>query len=165
MKTLEYAEAASELERLLVLEPSNPSLRRVLAYAYRKTGRYREAAVFLKALLREKPRDIGILIEYSGCLERAGAAGYALELMKKARELFHNSASKREAADISLSLGILYYRLKRTEKAFDSFREAAAINTQDPRPYEWMAAIARKNGEESSIYENEAKRRKKKAKI
>jgi len=163
IKTLEYAEAASELEKLLVLEPSNPSLRRVLAYAYRKTGRYREAAVFLKALLREKPRDIGILIEYSGCLERAGAAGYALELLKKARELFRNSAVKREAADISLALGVLYYRQKRTEKAFDSFREAAAINTEDPRPYEWMAAIARKNGEEGSLYENEAKRRKNKA--
>ena len=164
IKTLEYAEAASELEKLLVLEPSNPSLRRVLAYAYRKTGRYREAAVFLKALLREKPRDINILIEYSGCLERAGAGDYALELLKKARELFRNSASKRESADISLALGILYYRQKKTEKAFDSFREAAAINTEDPRPYEWMAAIARKYGEESGHYENEAKKRKNKAK-
>jgi len=164
VKTLEYAEAASELEKLLVLEPSNPSLRRVLAYTYRKTGRYREAAVFLRALLKEKPGDINVLIEYSGCLERAGAGDYALELLKKARELFRTRAAKRETANISLALGILYYRQKRTEKAFDSFREAAAINTDDPRPYEWMAAIAKKYGEESSHYENEAKKRKNKAK-
>jgi len=164
VKTLEYAEAASELEKLLVLEPSNPSLRRVLAYAYRKTGRYREAAVFLKALLKEKPGDINVLIEYSGCLERIGSGSYALELLKKAKALFNTKATKRESADISLALGILYYRQKKTEKAFDSFREAAAINTEDPRPYEWMAAIARKYGEESSLYENEAKRRKNKAK-
>jgi len=164
VKTLEYAEAASELEKLLVLEPSNPSLRRVLAYTYRKTSRYREAAVLLKALLREKPKDIGILIEYSGCLGRAGAGSYALELLEKARELFRNTAAKRETAEISLALGILCYRHKKTEKAFDCFREAAAINKEDPRPYKWMAAIARKNGEESSLYENEAKRRKNRVK-
>jgi tetratricopeptide (TPR) repeat protein len=160
LKTFEYAEAASELEKLLVWEPSNPSLRKVLAYAYRKTGRYREAALFLKALLKENPRDTGVLIEYSGCLERAGAGSYALELLEKARELFYNSTKKRETANISLALGILCYRHKKTEKAFDYFREAAAFNTEDPRPYEWMAAIARKNGEESGHYENEAKKRK-----
>jgi len=135
-----------------------------LAYAYRKTKRYREAAVFLKALLKEKPRDTGILIEYSGCLERAGAGKYALEVLEKARELFQSTAKKREAADISLALGILYYRQNKTEKAFDCLREAAAINTKDPRPYEWMAAIARKNGEESGHYEKEARKRKNNAK-
>jgi tetratricopeptide (TPR) repeat protein len=164
LKIFEYAGAASELENLLIWEPSNPSLRRVLAYAYRKTGRYREAAVFLKALLRENPRDTGILIEYSGCLERAGAGNYALEMLEKARELFHNTAKKRDAANISLALGILYYRQNKTEKAFDYLREAAAVNTKDPRPYEWMAVIARKNGEESGYYENEAKKRKNTAK-
>jgi len=164
LKTFEYADAASELEKLLIWEPSNPSLRRVLAYAYRKTGRYREAAVFLKALLKEKPRDTGILIEYTGCLERVGAGKYALGLLEKARELFQSTAKKQEAADISLALGVLYYRQKKAEKAFDCLREAAAINTKDPRPYEWMAAIARKNGEESIHYENEAKKRKNSAK-
>jgi tetratricopeptide (TPR) repeat protein len=167
LRTFEYADAASELEKLLVWEPSNPSLRRVLAYAYRKTGRYREAAVFLRALLKEKPMDTGILIEYSGCLDRAGGGNYALEMLEKAKELFQNTAKKpeaaRQAADISLALGILYYRHKKTEKAFDCFREAAAINTDDPRPYEWMAAIARKNGEDSGHYEKEAKKRKNKA--
>jgi len=164
LKTFEYADAASELEKLLIWEPSNPSLRRVLAYAYRKTGRYREAAVFLKALLKEKPRDTAILIEYTGCLERVGAGKYAIGLLEKARELFQSAVKKRESADISLALGVLYYRQKKAEKAFDCLREAAVINTKDPRPYEWMAAIARKNGEESGHYENEARKRKNSAK-
>jgi len=160
LKIFEYAEAASELEKLLVWEPSNPSLRRVLAYTYRKTGRYREATVFLKALLKEKPRDIGLLIEYSGCLERVGAVQYAVAVLEKAQELFANSA------DISLALGILSFRQKNVEKAFDHLREAAALNTFDPRPYEWMAVIARKNGENEDIdyYANEAQKRKKKRK-
>ena len=158
VKTFEYTEAAAELEKLLVWEPSNPSLRRVLAYAYRKTGRYREAAVFLKSLLKEKPRDIGLLIEYSGCLERAGAARYALAVLEKARELFKSSP------DIPLALGILSFRQqKNAEKAFDYLREAAGLNTSDPRPYELMADIARKSGDSggSKYYAKEAEKRKK----
>ena len=157
VKTFEYTEAALELEKLLAWEPSNPSLRRVLAYAYRKTGRYREAAVFLKSLLKEKPRDIGLLLEYSGCLERAGAAKYAVAVLEKARELFTSSA------DISLALGILTSRQKNTEKAFDYLREASLLNDNDPRPYEWMADISRKSGDSGGgmYYAKEAEKRKK----
>jgi len=157
IKTFEYDEASAELEKLLVWEPSNPSLRRVLAYTYRKTGRYQEAAVFLKSLLKEKPRDIGLLIEYSGCLERAGALHYAVLVLEKAQELFHSSA------DISLALGILSFRQKKTESAFDYLREAAAFDPNDPRPYEWMAIIAKKNGD-GDYYEKEAQKRRKNAK-
>ena len=174
VKTLEYAEAALELEKLLVWEPSNPSLRRVLAYVYRKTGRYQEAAVFLKALLKEKPADIELLIEYSGCLERAGGEKYAVAVLEKARELFLNPTQKQTAilngfsresqvSDISLALGILSFRQKNIEKAFDYLREAAALATRDPRPYEWMAIIAGKNGDAGggSYYQKEAEKRKK----
>ena len=172
IKTFEYAKAASELEKLLVWEPANPSLRRVLAYSYRKTGRYREAALYLKSLLKEKPNDIGLIIEYSGCLERAGAAKYALAVLEKARKFFDQviqsnptsslaSVGSLGSAAISLALGILSYREKETEKAFDYLREAAALAPIDPRPYEWMAIIARKNGEaeKCGYYENEAQKR------
>ena len=167
IRTFEYAKAASELEKLLIWEPANPSLRRVLAYSYRKTGRYREAALFLKSLLKEKPNDIGLIIEYSGCLERAGAANYALAVLEKAREFFDRVAKPADAlnpagqATISLALGILSFREKETEKAFDYLREAAALGPNDPRPYEWMAIIARKNGEaeKCGYYEKEAQKR------
>jgi tetratricopeptide (TPR) repeat protein len=157
VKTFEYTEAALELEKLLVWEPSNPSLRRVLAYAYRKTGRYREAAVFLKSLLKEKPRDVRLLLEYSGCLERAGAANYAVAVLEKARELFKNSS------DIPLALGILAFRQKNREKAFEYLKEAAAVNPGDTRPLEWMDIIARETGTAGNgiYYEKEAQKRKK----
>jgi tetratricopeptide (TPR) repeat protein len=154
--TFEYEEAVKELETLLPWEPSNPSLRRVLAYGYRKTARYREAAVFLKSLLKEKPRDIELLLEYSGCLERAGAAVYAAAVLEKAMPLFTASA------EVPLALGILRYRGKKLEKAFDYLREAASRAPKDPRPWQWMAVIARNNGEAESAhrYEYEAKKRK-----
>jgi len=170
MKTFEYAKAASELEKLLVWEPSNPSLRRVLAYSYRKTGRYREAALFLKALIKEKPNDISLIIEYSGCIERIGAGKYALAVLNKAREYFDNPARHENSASsaaISLALGVLSFRQKETEKAFDYLREAAALAANDPRPYEWMSLIARKTGQKGNIeyYEKEAEKRRKKRKI
>jgi tetratricopeptide (TPR) repeat protein len=153
--TFEYEEAVKELEALLVWEPSNPSLRRVLAYGYRKTGRYREAAVFLKSLLKEKPRNVELLLEYTGCLERAGAPQYAKAVLEKALVLLTNSP------DIPLALGLLYSRERKLEKAFDLFREAAARNTRDPRPYQWMAALAKKtrDAEGAKRYEYEARKR------
>jgi tetratricopeptide (TPR) repeat protein len=156
--TFEYAEAVKELEVLLAWEPSNPSLRRVLAYGYRKTGRYREAAVFLKSLLKEKPRNVELLLEYSGCLERAGAPKYAIAVLEKAMALLTKSP------DIPMALGLLYSRERKLEKAFDLLREAAARDTRDPRPYQWMAALARKKGraEEAEKFDFEAKKRAKK---
>jgi tetratricopeptide (TPR) repeat protein len=156
--TFEFDEAVKELETLLAWEPSNPSLRRVLAYGYRKTGRYREAAVFLKSLLKEKPRNVELLLEYSGCLERAGAPQYAVAVLEKAMVLLHKSP------DIPMALALIYSRKRKLEKAFDLLREAAARNTRDPRPYQWMAFLARKKGqtEEAKKFDFEAKKRAKK---
>jgi tetratricopeptide (TPR) repeat protein len=141
VNTFEYEKAFKELETLLAWEPSNFSLRRVLAYAYRKTGRYREAAVFLRSLLKEKPKDIGILLEYSGCLERSGAVRYAIQILEKAGE------SMNRNLDIPLALSLLYFRERGIEKAFDILREAAALHTNDPRPYRYMAMLAAKLGD------------------
>jgi tetratricopeptide (TPR) repeat protein len=153
----EFAEASKELEALLAWEPANPTLRRVLAYTYRKTGRYREAAVYLKALLKERPRNVGLLLEYSGCLARAGAIYYAVMVLEKAMDYVKGSP------DIPMALGILFYREQKIERAFDLLREAAARNNDDPRPYLWMALIARNTGdaEGAAKYEFEAQRRKK----
>ncbi len=153
----EFPEASLELEKLLVYEPGNPSLRRVLAYTYRKVDRYRDAAVLLKGLLKEKPKDKDLLLEFAGCLERAGSVHFASAVLEKALPLFKGTA------DIYLALGMLYYRDKKTEKAFDMLREAAAKDAKNPRPYEWMAAIAKKKGDNqgASHYEFEAERRKK----
>jgi tetratricopeptide (TPR) repeat protein len=154
-----FAEAAAELESLLAWEPANPTLRRVLAYTYRKTGRFREAAVFLKALLKERPRNLPLVLEFSGCLARAGAPFYAVSVLEKAMEYFKHSS------EIPAALAMLFYREQKFERAFDLFREALERNPGDPRPYLWMAAIARKNGDadEAARYEGEAKKRQKAA--
>jgi tetratricopeptide (TPR) repeat protein len=157
IRICEFAKAAEELEALLVWEPANPTLRRVLAYAYRKNGRYREAAVFLKALLREKPGDIPLLLEFSGCLERAGAGYYARAVLEKAMPYFEKSP------EIPMALGLLWFREKKIERSLDLLREAAGRSAGDPRPYQWMAVISRKIGDREGAkkFEEEAEKRKK----
>jgi tetratricopeptide (TPR) repeat protein len=153
-----FGEAAGELEILLPWEPENPTLRRLLAYCYRKTGRYREAAFYLKGLLKEKPGDTELLLEYTGCLARAGAASYAVMVLEKALALFDNLPF-----EVILSLGDLLYKEKKIERAFDIFREAAAKSGKDPRPYRRMAAMARELGDTEGArrYGREAEKREK----
>jgi tetratricopeptide (TPR) repeat protein len=156
-----FGEAAGELEILLPWEPENPTLRRLLAYCYRKTGRYREAAFYLKGLLKEKPGDTGLLLEYTGCLSRAGAAGYAVLVLEKALALFDKQPFKAVHLEVILSLGDLLRREKKIERAFDIFREAAAKSGKDPRPYRRMAAMARELGDAEGArrYAREAEER------
>lgn len=152
-----YDDAAIELEALLAWEPSNPSLRRLLAYAYRKTERYREAAVLLKGLLKETPKNLSLLLEFTGCLEHAGADNYAAAVLEKALYLFPKSYV------LSMKLGDILYKRKHTEAALNAYREAAARNAKDPRPYYKMSKIYLNSGshEQAERYKKEAERREK----
>jgi Flp pilus assembly protein TadD len=80
--------------------------------------------------------------------------------LEKAREIFGESPLRSQ---ISLALGVLNYRQKGVKKAFEYFTEAAELAPNDPRPHEWMAIIARKNGYQADgrSYEEEAEKRKK----
>ena len=154
VKTCEYDSAAKKLEALLAWDPANPGLRRVLAYSYRKLGNYRSAAVYLRALLKERPKDIRLLIEYCGCIERAGGAGYARLILEKAAVFFE------ESSEIPIALGLLAFKEGHLEKSFDYLREAVSKNKKDPRPYQWMYLIAKKKGDLSGAerYEREYQR-------
>jgi tetratricopeptide (TPR) repeat protein len=143
IRNSDFSAAARELEALLPWEPVNPTLRRILAYAYRKTGRYQEAAVFLKGLLKENPRDMEVLLEYASCLDRAGAPHYARAVLEKAAELLRNPP------EVLTTLGMLYFREGKTEEALTILREAAAKDSRDPRPYRAMVFIARKLGDKA----------------
>ncbi|MDR2144365.1 MAG: tetratricopeptide repeat protein, partial [Treponema sp.] len=141
VRICEYEKAAKKLEALLAWDPANHGLRRVLAYSYRKAGRYRSAAIFLKALLKERPRDVRLLLEYAGCIERTGGGAYAKTILEKAMNYFVKSS------EIPTALGLLAYREGRLERAFELLLIAAARNDKDPRPYRWMALISKNKGD------------------
>jgi tetratricopeptide (TPR) repeat protein len=184
VRTCDYDKAAADLEILLMREPKNPHLRRNLAYVYRKTGRYREAAVFLRSLLQEEiglrregrishAPEIPLLIEYAGCLERSGAPDIAEKVLKSAHDFFGAlpapgqtaSAKKGHPADISLALGLLYLRRKQIPTACDYLNEAARANPDDARPWHWLSMAAKatkKKGagmQDPRYYEAEASKR------
>jgi tetratricopeptide (TPR) repeat protein len=166
VKTCEYELAAKKLEALLAWDPANPGLRRILAYSYRKLGNYRSAAVYLRALLKERPRDIKLLLEYAGCIERSGGIRYAKVILEKAASYFTASS------EIPTALGLLAYREGNLEKAFGYLLNAAERNPNDPRPFRWMSVIAEKKGDKPGaerysreyrrIIQNSAQRKKRK---
>jgi len=151
VRICEYERAAKKLEALLAWDPSNPHLRRVLAYSFRKQGKYRSAAIYLKTLLKERPRDVRLLLEYVGCIERTGGVQYAKVILEKAKAYF------TESSEIPTALGLLAYREGNLERTFELLREAVSRNNKDPRPYRWMVIIAKKKGdtEGAARYERE----------
>jgi Flp pilus assembly protein TadD len=52
-----------------------------------------------------------------------------------------------KSSEIPTALGLLAYRENRPERAFELLLEAAARNKKDPRPYRWMAVIAKNKGD------------------
>jgi Flp pilus assembly protein TadD len=127
----------------------------VLAYSYRKSGRYREAVVLLKNLLKEDTRDVRLLLELAHCLDKSGSSSYAITLLKKSLPALPGSGEP------ALALGILLAREKKNEEALEAFREAAARSPKDPRPLRRMSALYRASGvaEFADRYEREAKLR------
>ncbi|HCM25511.1 MAG TPA: hypothetical protein DIC34_03000 [Treponema sp.] len=150
-----WVRASREFEALLAWDGKNPRLRRVLAYAYRKHGRYTEASVLLKSLLKERPRDLGVLLEFTHCLDRAGSPAYAIVVLQKALPLFPKSP------DPCLALGDFLRHAKKKEAAVDAYREAAARDASDPRPHERLAEFYRESGiqELAARHEEEGRRR------
>jgi len=152
VKQQQYEAAQSELEDLLTWETDNRTLRRLLAYVYRKNRRYRDAAILLKGVLKEDPQNIGLLLEFIGCMDRSNLKKYSYPILEKAVKHFKNSV------EVALALGDAAYRDKKIEQALDAYREAAARNGEDPRPYQRMALVYKRQGilEMADRYEKEA---------
>lgn len=157
VKQERYELAEQELEALLTWDSANKTLRRLLAYIYRKNRRYRDAAVLLKGLLKEDPQNVALLLELVGCMDRSNLKTYTYPILEKAIKHFKHSA------DIALAFGDAAYRAKKIEQALDAYREAASRAPDDPRPYQRLALVYRKQGvtELADRYEMEAKNREK----
>jgi tetratricopeptide (TPR) repeat protein len=135
-----WSAAAAQLESSLPYGAPDERARRLLAVAYRNAGRYREAAVAYRDLLREEPGSGELLLGLSYCLERDGKAEYALALLEKAP-----AAAKARAAPWIMQAA-LYARGGRDEAAVVALRSAIDRDRANEKAWKSLVALYRKRG-------------------
>ncbi len=141
MRTGHWDLAASVLEEGLAWEEEqDEKSRRFLALALRNAGRYREAAIAYRDLLREDPRNQELLIALAWCLEKDGKGEYALALIEKA------PPEATAGAAPWMILGLLYEKKGRKEKAVDAFRTAIEREPDNARAWKDLGLLYSRMG-------------------
>ncbi|MAG13237.1 MAG: hypothetical protein CMN78_01435 [Spirochaetales bacterium] len=135
-----YEDAVEQIQIALSFESDVSELTRLLAFCYRRTNRYREAAVAYRQLLKEEPESEQYLRALCFSLEMSGNRKTSVELLEKAFRFLTPSN------DLRLIFGVLLYRENRLEEALSEFRLVTAENDQDWRAYKNIAIIYRERG-------------------
>jgi tetratricopeptide (TPR) repeat protein len=139
MKAGAWEKAAASIEGGLVYE-NGVHIQRRLALAYRNSGRYREAAIVYRDLLRADPSNSELLLSLVLCLDRDGKGDYALALLEKA------PAAMKKTAGTSIILGRLYARKNKMEAAVDALRLATEIEPKNVRAWRDLGALYQRQG-------------------
>jgi tetratricopeptide (TPR) repeat protein len=132
--------ASRQLEAGLAFSHPGASSRRLLAACYRNAGRYREAAVAYRDLLRADPSSGELLVSLAFCLDKDGKSDYALALLEKAPE-----AAKAGSASWMLQ-GMLAARAGKQEAAVDALRKATEIAPDSERAWRNLGLLYRGMG-------------------
>jgi tetratricopeptide (TPR) repeat protein len=136
----DWAAAASQLELGLVYGAPDERTRRLLAVAYRNSGRYREAAVAYRDLLREQTSSADLLLGLAYCLERDGKADFALALLEKA------PAAAKAAAAPWIMQATLYARAGKNEAAIKALRSAIEKERGSEKAWRNLVEMYRRQG-------------------
>jgi tetratricopeptide (TPR) repeat protein len=136
----DWAAAAGQLEAGLAYGQGDMRTRRLLASAYRNSGRYREAAVAYRDLLRAEPSSGELLVGLAWCLERDGKADYALALLEKA------PTAAKAGAEPWILQASLYSRAEKHEAAAKALRSALERDRGSERAWRGLVALYRKQG-------------------
>ncbi len=136
----DWAGAATQLELGLPYGEMGERSRRLLAVSYRNAGRYREAAVAYRDLLREEPSSGELLVGLAWCLDREGQAEYALALLEKAPK------AAKAHADPWILQAALYSKADKIEAAVKALRTAIDFDRKNERAWRNLCALYRKQG-------------------
>ncbi len=135
-----YQEAIDEIIKFITLTQADKNTRKLLAYCYRKTGGFRDAAIIYKKLLKEEPENREYLTALVHCLYHSGEIKYASELLEKALSFVKPTAS------LLLTLGVLHYRLGEEDRALSVFRDVLTVSGENWRAYKNIGIIYKKRG-------------------
>lgn len=142
-----WSDVAALLEEGLPWAASSAAYRRMLARAWRETGRWSDAAVLYRDLLLDDPDDSELLMALCLCLHNDGRSAFAWALLDKAPE----KALRR--AGPWVVKGLLSEKLGKSEAALDSFKRAADIEPGIERPWRELARIYEEKGLYASAQE------------
>jgi tetratricopeptide (TPR) repeat protein len=135
-----FAEASEQIIRLLPTEPNNGKLKSMLALCYRRSGKYSDALIILKDLIRAKSDSEELMKAIVYCLDKLGARNVATQVI----EGFF--ARHGEKLSLMLMLGVLHFQENSLEKAAETFRRAISLSPRDWRSYRNLGMVYRKMG-------------------
>ncbi|WP_321991650.1 tetratricopeptide repeat protein [Marispirochaeta aestuarii] len=136
-----YAQAAQEAEFLLGTGNLDVRLQRLLAICYRKTRRYRDAAIIYRELLREEPENEVFLRSLLFSLDKCRRRKQAIQLLEGALAYL-----KKPSSSLKLIHGVLLHKEGDTEAAMTAFRSAMELDPRDWRPYHNIGKIYKDRG-------------------
>jgi tetratricopeptide (TPR) repeat protein len=136
----DWAAVAAQLELGMPYGEMGEHSRRLLAVSYRNAGRFREAALAYRDLLREEPGSGELLLGLAYSLDREGQGDYALVLLEKAPK------AAKAGADSWIFQAALYARAGRNEPAAQALRTAIDRDRGSLRAWRSLASLYRKQG-------------------
>ncbi len=139
-----YSDAAEEAEILLGTGNLDVRLQRLLAICYRKTRRYRDAAIIYRELLREEPENEVFLRSLLYSLDKCRRRKQAIKLLESALAYL-----KRPSSSLKLIHGVLLHKEGNAEAAMAAFRSAMELDPRDWRPYHNIGKIYKDRGLDS----------------
>lgn len=135
-----FGEAAEQIVKLIPLEPRSFKLKSMLALCYRKSGKYSDALIVLKDLLRGKPKSEDLMKAVVYCLDKMGARNIAVQVIQGFFKM------NGETLSLLLMLGVLHYQEGAMEKSAETFRRAISLSPRDWRAYRNLGMVYRKMG-------------------
>jgi len=135
-----YAQACTEIEKILPYEPKNKEYRIMLAHSYRETRKYPEAILLYRELILEAPKSLDLVRPLVFCLEESGNRETVILLLEKAIKLF------RDDSWLQLRLGSLYTAQGQLEKAAKIFRNVISLDPNDWQAHSGLGKIYGKMG-------------------
>ncbi|MEW5817950.1 MAG: tetratricopeptide repeat protein, partial [Spirochaetota bacterium] len=136
----DYSSAIAEILKIIPFERKDKKLQRLLAFCYRETGEYCDAAIIYRQLLRDEPSNEEYLRSLVYCYDKEGNRKDAIYFLDKAFTHVKPSSS------LLLILGVLLYKEGDPEKALKAFRRVLTISKGDWRAYKNIGLIYKKMG-------------------
>ncbi|HIE30474.1 TPA: tetratricopeptide repeat protein [Candidatus Poribacteria bacterium] len=149
-----YREAGALYERAIQLGLKDPIAYRNLAECYRKIGLADKAREVLKRGMAKDPKMIDSIIE-------SGEAQYQFENYDAALELYESILGLSKGKDSKLyhRIGLVYKKLKDTDKEIEAYERSIAINPNNQEVLQLMAEALyyrKGNRTKAGIYQDAA---------